>query len=47
MREPEEAERALLLGAPKERVVVTGNTKFDALAPLETDPAGNPRCGRA
>lgn len=40
MREPEEAERALLLGAPKERVVVTGNTKFDALAPLETDPAG-------
>ena len=39
MREPEEAERALILGAPKERVVVTGNTKFDALAPLESDPA--------
>jgi len=32
MRAEEEAERALLLGAPKERVHVTGNTKFDALA---------------
>ena len=33
MREDDEAERALSLGAPKERVLVTGNTKFDALAP--------------
>lgn len=34
MREDDEAERALQLGAPRERVVVTGNTKFDALVPL-------------
>lgn len=33
MREDEEAERALGLGASPSRVVVTGNTKFDALAP--------------
>lgn len=32
MREDDEAERALSLGAPRERVLVTGNTKFDALA---------------
>jgi 3-deoxy-D-manno-octulosonic-acid transferase len=32
MRAEDEAERALLLGAPPERVHVTGNTKFDALA---------------
>ena len=32
MRADEEAERALLLGAPRDRVQVTGNTKFDALA---------------
>jgi 3-deoxy-D-manno-octulosonic-acid transferase len=32
MRADDEAERALLLGAPGERVHVTGNTKFDALA---------------
>jgi 3-deoxy-D-manno-octulosonic-acid transferase len=32
MRAEEEAERALELGAPPERVHVTGNTKFDALA---------------
>src|SRR5436190_15178282 len=32
MRADDEAERALLLGAPRERVHVTGNTKFDALA---------------
>ncbi len=31
MREDEEAERALSLGAPLERVWVTGNTKFDGL----------------
>ncbi len=31
MREDEEAQRALTLGAPLERVWVTGNTKFDAL----------------
>jgi 3-deoxy-D-manno-octulosonic-acid transferase len=33
MREDDEAERALALGAPLERVWVTGNTKFDALVP--------------
>ncbi|HEY6912465.1 MAG TPA: glycosyltransferase N-terminal domain-containing protein [Myxococcales bacterium] len=32
MRAEDEAERALLLGAPSDRVHVTGNTKFDALA---------------
>ncbi|XXF80560.1 glycosyltransferase N-terminal domain-containing protein [Myxococcaceae bacterium GXIMD 01537] len=32
MRHGEEAERARSLGAPVERVVVTGNTKFDSLA---------------
>lgn len=32
MREPVEAERALALGAPRERVRVTGNTKFDNVA---------------
>jgi 3-deoxy-D-manno-octulosonic-acid transferase len=40
MRADEEAERALLLGAPADRVQVTGNTKFDALAvsvPAEPD----------
>lgn len=41
MREDEEAERALSLGAPKERVIVTGNTKFDALVPLSTDEAAD------
>lgn len=34
MREDDEAERVLLLGAPRARVKVTGNTKFDALVPL-------------
>jgi 3-deoxy-D-manno-octulosonic-acid transferase len=33
MREDDEAERVLRLGAPLERVWVTGNTKFDALVP--------------
>src|SRR5438477_11987100 len=32
MRSEEEAERALSLGAPRDRLHVTGNTKFDALA---------------
>ncbi len=35
MRETVEAERALQLGAPAPRVVVTGNTKFDAMVPSE------------
>lgn len=42
MRAEEEAERALLLGAPRDRMHVTGNTKFDALAvsvPATTDGA--------
>lgn len=34
MREADEAERALSLGAAPERVQVAGNTKFDALVPL-------------
>ena len=34
MREDDEAERVLSLGAPEDRVLVTGNTKFDALVPL-------------
>src|SRR5207237_9251340 len=32
MRADEEADRALQLGAPRDRLHVTGNTKFDALA---------------
>ena len=42
MRAEDEAERALLLGAPRDRMHVTGNTKFDALAvsvPARTDGA--------
>ncbi len=41
MRQEEEAERARSLGAPAERVWVTGNTKFDALAaaPAREDEA--------
>lgn len=35
MREEEEAERALALGAPPGRVRVTGNSKFDALVPSD------------
>jgi 3-deoxy-D-manno-octulosonic-acid transferase len=35
MRGEEEAERALSLGAPRERLLVTGNTKFDALFPSQ------------
>lgn len=41
MRADDEAERALLLGAPRDRLHVTGNTKFDALAvsvPDSPDP---------
>lgn len=34
MREEDEAERVLQLGAARDRVRVTGNTKFDALVPL-------------
>ncbi|HYZ88602.1 MAG TPA: glycosyltransferase N-terminal domain-containing protein [Myxococcales bacterium] len=42
MRADDEAERALQLGAPRDRLHVTGNTKFDALAvsvPDTDDPA--------
>jgi 3-deoxy-D-manno-octulosonic-acid transferase len=38
MREQDEAERVLTLGAARERVQVTGNTKFDALVPLAEAP---------
>jgi 3-deoxy-D-manno-octulosonic-acid transferase len=38
MREADEAERALSLGAERSRVLVTGNTKFDALVPLVEAP---------
>lgn len=37
MREEVEAERALALGAPKERVRVTGNTKFDNVSKPPSD----------
>jgi 3-deoxy-D-manno-octulosonic-acid transferase len=37
MREEVEAERALMLGAPPERVFVTGNTKFDNVAKGASD----------
>ena len=40
MREDDEAERVLRLGAPLERVWVTGNTKFDALVPGKADSDG-------
>lgn len=40
MRSEDDAERALLLGAPRERVHVTGNTKFDALS-VSVPPAGS------
>ena len=40
MREDEEAERALSLGAPLDRVWVTGNTKFDGLAVPGPFPGG-------
>jgi len=36
MREQDEAERILSLGAPPDRVKITGNTKFDALASSKT-----------
>lgn len=41
MREEDEAERALELGAPPGRIRVTGNSKFDALVPSEDfEPEG-------
>ena len=45
MRSDEEAERALQLGAPPDRVWVTGNTKFDAL--VLDRPAGGDEALRA
>jgi 3-deoxy-D-manno-octulosonic-acid transferase len=47
MREDEEAERALRLGAPLDRVWVTGNTKFDALLPPQKPAAGGDELARA
>ncbi len=47
MREDEEAERALKLGAPLDRVWVTGNTKFDALVPAAASAAGDEALRRA
>ncbi len=44
MRSDEEAERALALGAPPDRVWVTGNTKFDALV-IDGAAAGGGRLG--
>jgi 3-deoxy-D-manno-octulosonic-acid transferase len=38
MRTPEDAERALMLGAPAERVIVTGNLKFDAALAVRDQP---------
>ena len=46
MREDDEAERALGLGAPLERVWVTGNTKFDTLL-LSVGEAQDERLARA
>lgn len=40
MRGEDEAERALLLGAPRERLLVTGNTKFDALSASALEATG-------
>lgn len=45
MREDVEAERALELGAPADRVWVTGNTKFDTL--LAAGPGEDERLARA
>jgi 3-deoxy-D-manno-octulosonic-acid transferase len=45
MRSDEEAERALQLGAPPDRVWATGNTKFDAL--VLDRPAGDDEALRA
>ncbi len=47
MREDDEAERALGLGAPLERVWVTGNTKFDALVPADRPMPGGEELARA
>lgn len=47
MREDEEAERVLRLGAPLERVWVTGNTKFDALLPAKASAPGDEELRRA
>ena len=40
MRDPAEAEHALSIGAPPDRVRVTGNTKFDSCRQVEPDEAG-------
>jgi 3-deoxy-D-manno-octulosonic-acid transferase len=37
MRDPAEVEHALSIGAPPDRVRVTGNTKFDSCRPAEPD----------
>ena len=47
MREKEEAERALALGAPPDRVQITGNTKFDALNVPSTEGEGDEALRRA
>ena len=46
MRADEEAERALALGAAAEAIVVTGNTKFDALA-VSVPPGPDPHFAEA
>ena len=38
MRSDDDAARALALGAPKARIEVTGNTKFDDVAPVDEPP---------
>ena len=40
MRDPAEAEHALSIGAPPDRVRVTGNTKFDSCRQVEPDEVG-------
>ncbi len=46
MRAEEEAERALLLGADKSTIAITGNTKFDALA-VSVPPGPDPQFAEA
>ncbi|HEY3451452.1 MAG TPA: glycosyltransferase N-terminal domain-containing protein [Myxococcales bacterium] len=47
MREDDEAERVLRLGAPLDRVWVTGNTKFDALVPAKDPLPGDEELRKA
>ena len=41
LRGEEQRERAISIGAPAERVIVTGDSKYDALVDLSVAPVGN------